>query len=58
MTYDYICTKCNHTWEEDQKITDDPIKVCAACKEETAKRQISQGNFILTGSGWFNKGGY
>ena len=58
-TYEYICESCEHSWEEDQKISDPPIIECPECKEETAKRQISGGGgFVLKGSGWFNSGGY
>lgn len=59
MTYDYICEKCLHEWEEEQRISDDPIKICPKCNEQSAKRQISaKGGFILVGSGWFKSGGY
>lgn len=58
MTYEYKCKNCNHTWEEKQRITDDPITQCPKCKKETAQRLISKSNFVLKGSGWFNSGGY
>lgn len=52
-TYEYVCTNCQNQWEEIQKISEDPIKVCPKCSESTAKRQISGGNFILKGGGWY-----
>ncbi len=53
MTYEYSCTNCNKSWEADQSITDERIKECPFCKEETAKRLISSsGGFILNGSCW------
>lgn len=60
MTYEYECTRseCRHAWEEDQKITAQSIGVCPKCKQQSAKRLISNGSFILKGDGWFNKGGY
>lgn len=58
MTYDYICKACKHEWEEEQSIKDEPLKECPKCKENKAQRQISGGGFILTGSGWYAKGGY
>jgi len=56
--YEYKCSSCEHTWEEQQVITDDPIEECPECKKDTAKRLISGGSFILKGSGWFGSGGY
>jgi putative FmdB family regulatory protein len=57
-TYEYVCTSCEHEWEEDQSIKDAAIKVCPECKEETAKRLISGGSgFILSGNCW-SKDGY
>ncbi|MBX3263616.1 MAG: zinc ribbon domain-containing protein [Labilithrix sp.] len=52
-TYEYVCTDCANHWEEIQKISEDPIQVCPQCGNSTAKRQISGGNFILKGGGWY-----
>lgn len=52
-TYEYACTACANQWEEIQKISADPIDTCPKCGEKTAKRQISGGNFILKGGGWY-----
>jgi len=56
MTYEYECTACAHTWEEDQKITEQSIDLCPKCKQQTAKRLISKSAFILKGNGWFKDG--
>ncbi len=52
-TYEYACSSCGNTWEEMQKITEPALEVCPSCKKATAKRQISGGNFILKGGGWY-----
>jgi len=52
-TYEYICTSCNNAWEEVQKISEPALEACPACHKPTAKRQISAGNFILKGGGWY-----
>jgi len=51
MTYEYECTEptCRHHWEAEQRITEPAIKVCPLCGCETARRLISQGNFVLHG---------
>lgn len=64
-TYEYVCTDCAHQWEELQKISEPPLEICPKCAHATARRQISGGNFILKGGGWYadlysstgNKGG-
>lgn len=56
-TYDYICTSCDHAWELEQRIVEDPVRKCPKCGKETAKRQISSGaGFILKGGGWYADG--
>lgn len=52
-TYEYVCTECQNEWEEIQKISEPALEVCPKCKKTTAKRQISGGNFILKGGGWY-----
>ena len=52
-TYEYACTACDNHWEEVQKISEAPLEVCPKCGKSTAKRQISGGNFILKGGGWY-----
>ena len=56
-TYDYTCTNCQYTWEEEHSIKDEPTAKCPKCEQETAQRQISLSNFILKGK-WFKTGGY
>lgn len=56
MTYEYRCDPCKKEYELDQKITEDPQKTCIFCGQQTAKRLISNPNFILKGSGWFKDG--
>ncbi len=52
-TYEYACSNCGHTWEDFQKISAEPTKECPNCHQQTAQRQISGGNFILKGGGWY-----
>jgi putative FmdB family regulatory protein len=54
-TYEYACSSCNNEWEFEQSIKDAALTECPACKQPTAKRQISRGTgFILKGSGWYS----
>jgi len=52
--YEYQCQKCGHEFEREQRIVEDPIKRCPACKSNQAKRLISKTSFVLKGSGWYN----
>ncbi len=51
--YEYECAACNHRFEEWQKITDKPVKVCPSCKARKVERLISQTSFQLKGGGWY-----
>lgn len=52
-TYDYKCTECNYTFEEFQKITDDPLEKCPKCGGKV-KRLIGTGMApIFKGSGFY-----
>ena len=52
-TYEYECLKCEQRFEEFQKMTDEPIKICPECKGEV-KRIISGGaGFLFKGTGFY-----
>src|SRR5215204_3685241 len=52
--YEYECSACKHQFEEWQKITDAPVRVCPQCNEEKVERLISQTSFHLKGGGWYS----
>ena len=53
-TYDYECTACDHKFELFQKITDNPIKKCPACKKLKLNRLFGTGMAIVfKGSGFY-----
>lgn len=52
-TYDYACENCGHHWDVEQRMSDEPIRKCPKCGKLKAKRQITGGNFILKGGGWY-----
>jgi putative FmdB family regulatory protein len=52
-TYEYECTKCQHHFDEFQKITDKPLTKCPACGGKL-RRLISGGSgLIFKGSGFY-----
>jgi len=36
-----------------QKFSDDPLKKCPECKQETLRKLVSAAAFKLTGTGWY-----
>ena len=52
--YEYACDKCQHEFEVEQRITDDPVRTCPECRSRKVKRLISQTSFVLKGSGWYS----
>src|SRR5258706_13607926 len=52
--YEYVCEKCKHEFEAEQRISDDPIRTCPKCRARKVKRLISRTSFVLKGSGWYS----
>ncbi|MGH0034871.1 MAG: FmdB family zinc ribbon protein [Myxococcota bacterium] len=52
--YEYRCDKCEHEFEREQRISDDPVKTCPKCRSRRVKRLISQTSFVLKGGGWYS----
>jgi len=52
--YEYACDKCGHEFEVEQRITEDPVKTCPACRSRKVKKLISQTSFVLKGGGWYS----
>jgi putative FmdB family regulatory protein len=57
-TYEYACAGCEHRFELEQSMKDEPVKTCPSCGADAASRQISTGaGFILKGGGWSSGSG-
>jgi len=52
-TYEYECTKCEHTFERFQSMTDDPVKRCPECRCKVRKVYGSGAGIIFKGSGFY-----
>ncbi len=50
--YEYECLECRKVFEIFQKISEDPLTECPACKGEMQKI-ISPCAFHLKGTGWY-----
>jgi len=52
-TYEYECEKCHHQFEQLQKITDEPVKVCPICGGKVKRLISGGGGFLFKGNGFY-----
>ena len=52
--YEYRCDKCEHEFEAEQRITEEPLRICPSCRARKLRRLISQTSFVLKGGGWYS----
>lgn len=53
MTYEYCCAVCDHKFEAEQSIKDEPLVECPKCHVTALRRLVSGGTgFVLQGDGW------
>jgi len=51
-TYEYECKACEHQFEAEQSIKDNPLTTCPRCQTDFLRRLISATAFVLKGGGW------
>ena len=51
--YEYQCDDCGHQFETMQKMSDDALKECPACKNLALRKLVSAAAFRLKGKGWY-----
>jgi putative FmdB family regulatory protein len=51
--YEYRCKSCKHQFEKIQKFSDDPIRVCPQCGQESVEQLLSAPAVQFKGSGWY-----
>ena len=52
-TYEYECTKCAHSFELEQKISDPPRERCPECRGKVIRVVSGGGGVILRGHGFY-----
>jgi putative FmdB family regulatory protein len=52
--YDYECTKCGHSFELEQKISDRPRERCPKCRGKIIRVISGGGGVILKGNGFYS----
>jgi putative FmdB family regulatory protein len=53
-TYEYHCDACEHTFDEFESITSEPLKKCPKCGKRKLRRAFGTGAaFLFKGSGFY-----
>lgn len=52
----YKCQGCGNEFEEIQKFSDEPLKVCETCGAEALERMRGKVSFLLKGGSWAKDG--
>lgn len=53
-TYEYVCPKCGHEFEQFQQMSDKPLRRCPECKKLGIKRLVGKGaGLIFKGTGFY-----
>jgi putative FmdB family regulatory protein len=53
-TYDYVCSKCDHAFEQFQSMSAKPLRKCPSCGGQSLRRLIGTGaGIIFKGSGFY-----
>ncbi len=53
-TYDYQCDNCSHLFEYFQSMSDEPLRTCPDCGQDSLRRLIGGGmGIIFKGSGFY-----
>jgi len=52
-TYEYVCQKCRHEFEQFQSIKDKPLSRCPKCKGKVQRKIGSGAGLIFKGSGFY-----
>ena len=51
--YEYACTRCEHAFDELQKISEAALVHCPKCGEPSLRKLLSAPKFRLAGEGWY-----
>jgi len=51
--YTYHCNQCSYEFEKKQHFTDDPLKVCPRCGNETLRKVYLPVGIVFKGSGFY-----
>jgi putative FmdB family regulatory protein len=51
--YEYECGACGHRFEQIQKFSDPPVKVCPSCGKRKVQKLVSSPAIQFKGSGFY-----
>ena len=53
-TYEYVCSKCDNTFERLQSITAEPLKRCPKCRARVRRVIHGGAGLVFKGSGFYS----
>ena len=51
--YPYVCSTCGHEFDQLQKVSDNPLRQCPECGQESLRKKVTAAAFHLKGTGWY-----
>ena len=51
--YVYQCKNCGHVFEQHQSFSDDALKTCPECGQDTLRKKFGQVGVVFKGSGFY-----
>lgn len=52
--YTYRCENCGIQFDQHQKFSDDPLRICPECNEEALRKVYSPVGIVFKGSGFYS----
>lgn len=52
--YVYQCKNCNHVFEQRQSFSDEALRICPQCGEETLRKRYNTVGVTFKGSGFYS----
>ncbi len=52
-TYEYLCGSCQHKFEEFQRISEPPLKICPSCGGKVERLLSGGAGLLFKGSGFY-----
>lgn len=52
--YVYQCKNCEHLFEQHQSFSEDALKTCPECQQDTLRKKFNTVGVVFKGSGFYS----
>ena len=52
--YVYQCKNCGHVFEQHQSFSEEALKTCPSCGEDTLRKKFNSVGVVFKGSGFYS----